>query len=922
MPRHHCLLTVIALLLASVAFSQKTIEVTGKLIDSSGNVLSNINVKIRSGQDSTGSRTGINGAFSLRVADKGSVTIDISGIGYKTYSKKYDSPGNRIDAGTIILEQDAVLIGEVVVKSVNPVVVKEDTVQYDASAYKVREGAPVEDVIKKLPGVTVDKEGEITAQGKPVTRVRVNGKDFFGGDAKTATQNLPADVIENIQIIDDYGDQANLTGVKSGEPEKIININIRKDKNRGQFGTATVAAGNEGRYAAGLVANNFKDEQQISFLGAINNTNSNLFNFNGGGRGGGARGTNFGGGERGGGGGAGITLSKSAGINYRDAWGKKIAVYGSYSFSSRSTNVISTSLQQDINPLNIRSTARTSNNRSGGDNHRATFNFEYRMDSMNYLKVSPYVSLSTSRSNTEGESEISRPSYYTFNTYRSGNESTAPNSGGDLSFNHRFRKKQRNLNVYASINYSYRDQDQESRNSYANDDSTFNPIYHFDTLQQQQIGIANRNLRTNTRLSYTEPLDATGKTFIEFNYDWNRSATNNAREVEDIDPATGNATLNEIQSNHFDYQFTTNRIGVNIKGSKPKYNYVIGMIAQPSTLSGQSVGKGIETNYHNTNWIPSARFVYNFARSHSLTLTYGGNSREPDFMQLQPVTDSSNLNNIVVGNPNLQAELTRTLSLQYNKFDNKSGRSLFTNLSFNQTNNKIVNSRVNNPSGTGRTTSYLNTDGFYNINFNGSITRPFSNRRFVPSVSFNANYNNNISYTDNQRTKGNNWNMRPSASFRVDIDDIIDVTANASYTIYQTTTTYTTFTNTTKARTLNIGINGRNYFFKDLTIGYDFSKNINYGFSSSVNSNPVILNLYAEYRFLKNRATVKLQGYDLFNQNTGINRSIYETTITDSRSNRLARYFLLTLNYRVQKFGGKGVRMNGQRGTREPRDRR
>ncbi|HEX2630657.1 MAG TPA: carboxypeptidase-like regulatory domain-containing protein, partial [Chitinophagaceae bacterium] len=466
MPRRHYLLTVIALFIASVVFAQKTIDVTGKITDSSGNALSNINVKIRSGQDSAGLRTGINGAFSVRVADKGSVTIELSSIGYKTFIKKFDSPTNRIDAGTIILEQDALLIGEVVVKSVNPVVVKEDTVQYDASAYKVREGAPVEDVIKKLPGVTVDKEGEITAQGKPVTRVRVNGKDFFGGDAKTATQNLPADIIENIQIIDDYGDQANLTGVKNGEPEKIININIRKDKNRGQFGTATVAAGNEGRYAVGLVANNFKDEQQISFLGAINNTNSNLFNFNGGGRGGGARGTNFGGGERGGGGGAGITLSKSAGINYRDAWGKKISVYGSYSFSSRSTNVISTSLTQDINPLNIRSTARTSNNRSGGDNHRATFNFEYRMDSMNYLKVSPYVSLSTSHSANEGQSEISRPSYHTFNTNKSGSESTAPNSGGDLSFNHKFRKKQRNLNVFASINYSYRDQDQSSRNSY------------------------------------------------------------------------------------------------------------------------------------------------------------------------------------------------------------------------------------------------------------------------------------------------------------------------------------------------------------------------------------------------------------------------------------------------------------------------
>ncbi|RYF45172.1 MAG: hypothetical protein EOO38_16500, partial [Cytophagaceae bacterium] len=225
------------------------------------------------------------------------------------------------------------------------------------------------------------------------------------------------------------------------------------------------------------------------------------------------------------------------------------------------------------------------------------------------------------------------------------------------------------------------------------------------------------------------------------NYEWNRSATENQRSVNDIDPATGEQHLNPIQSNHFDYQFITNRIGFNIKGNSPKYNYVIGLTSQPTSLSGQSIGKGINTDYHNMNWIPSARFVYNFARSHSMTLTYGGNSREPDFMQLQPVTDSSNLNNIVIGNPNLRAELTRRLSLQYNKFDVKSGNSLFTNLSFDQTDNKIVNSRVNNTSGTGRTTSYLNTNGFYNLNANGSMTRPFFNRKFTATINFSANYN-------------------------------------------------------------------------------------------------------------------------------------------------------------------------------------
>lgn len=917
--RHLCLL-LLSLILASSAFSQKAAVIKGIVTDSTGTPLHGASVKILAGKDSTGMITGKDGSFELGLQAVSSIKLEISNIGFAPFVKTYQAVNSPINAGTIQLIAESSVLPEVVIKSLNPITIKEDTVEYNASAYKVREGAPVEDVIKKLPGVTVDKDGQITAQGKPVARVRVNGKDFFGGDAQTATQNLPADIIENIQIIDDYGDQANLTGIKSGEPEKIININIRKDRNRGRFGNASVAAGNEERYAVGLVANDFKDERQLSFLGAINNTNTNLFNFNGGGRGGGARGANFGSSERGGNGGNGISLSKSAGFNYRDAWGQKISVNGSYSFSSRNNNSISTSQQQDFNPMNIRFTERNSNSHSSNANHRVTFNFEYKIDSMNFLKVSPYLSLSSSSSNSQSRSAISQKEYYTLNNNQSSSESSAPNTGADFTYNHKFLKKGRNINISGSITYSYRDQQQQIKNNYTNADSTFFPVEVTDTIQQQYIDIANRNTRTQARVSYTEPLGSntgTKRTVLEMNYEWNRSATENQRDVDDIDPATGQPSFNPIQSNHFDYQFVTNRIGLNIKGNSAKYNYVIGLVSQPSSLSGQSVGKSINTDYRNMNWIPSARFVYNFARSHSLTLTYGGQSREPDFMQLQPVTDSSNLNNIVIGNPNLQAELTRRLSLQYNKFDNKSGRSLFTNLSFDQTDNKIVNSRVNNVSGTGRTTSYLNTNGFYSINANGSMTRPFFDRKFTASINLSANYNNNISYTDNQRTKGNNWNIRPGTSLRVDITDIVDAAVNVNYTIYQTTTKYTEYTNTTKARTLSLGINGKNYFFKDLTLGYDFTKEINYGFSSNVNSNPLILNLYTEYRFLKGeRATVRFQGYDLFNQNTGITRTINETTITDSRNNRLARYFLLSFRYRMQKFGGGGRNGGGGGGGR------
>jgi hypothetical protein len=179
------------------------------------------------------------------------------------------------------------MLNTVVVSAVIPITIKEDTVEYKASAYKVREGSPVEDLLKKLPGVSVDKDGNVTAHGKQVTKVRVNGKDYFTGDVQTATQNLPADIVENIQVIDDYGDQANLTGIKTGDPDKILNITIQKGKSKGNFGQGSVGIGNDDRYQAKLSANSFYDARQLAVIGTWNNNNTNTFNIGSSGGGGG-----------------------------------------------------------------------------------------------------------------------------------------------------------------------------------------------------------------------------------------------------------------------------------------------------------------------------------------------------------------------------------------------------------------------------------------------------------------------------------------------------------------------------------------------------------------------------------------------------------------------------------------------------------
>lgn len=897
------LLLLCLLFFSVVAFAQQTTAIKGTVIDTAGQPLSGVTIRLQFSADSALTISDKTGAFSISKSTSGKVQLTASYTGFQSFVQSFEIGAQPVkQLAPIVLMPSSKQMDSILISSVRPVLVKEDTVQFDAKAYKVRDGAPAEDVIKKLPGVIVDKDGNIETQGKKVARVRVNGKDFFGGDVQTATQNIPAELIENIQIIDDYGDQANLTGIKNGEPEKIININTQRNRNRGNFGNVTAAVGNEGRFAGNIFINNFYDERQMSVLASINNTNANLFNFNGGGRGGGARGANFGSEARIGGG-AGITLSKSVGANYRDKWGQKISVYGSYSFSTRSTDIASATFSQDINPQNIRSTQRESRSNNGGSNHRLTWNLEYAMDSLNFIKVAPYVSYSTSENEGRSWSEISRKGYFTFNNNLSYGNSRSPNAGGNVLFNHKFRKRGRNFSANLTVDFSDNENDRYSNNTYQNIDSMFSPLSVRDTVQIQSIRSESQNKRTAAQFSYVEPLNASGSTTVEVNYNWNRSFTESIRDVNDLQDSAGKvAAFNEAQSNHFNYTFITNRASLLLRGRNIKYNYSVGLQVQPTSLDGISVGKGFRTSYTNLNWIPTARFVYNFARSNSLTVTLDGNAREPSFFQLQPVADSSNLNNIVVGNPNLRNEFTNTFSVRYNKFDAKAGTSLFVNFSYDRTSDKIVSNRFNNTIGTGRTTSYLNTDGFEGYNGSASYTKPFSNRKYSVGVNINASYDNNISFTDNQKNRGSNWNVRPGVNFRLDLEDVVDLTLRGDYTAYQTTTRFATYTNTTKAQSLNIGLNGKNYF-GNLTFGYDFSKLINYGFSSRVNSNPAILNVYTEYRMLKNKMmTVRLQGFDLFNNNTGITRTVNETTITDSRTIRLARYFLLSVNLRLQKF--------------------
>jgi hypothetical protein len=953
------LFLMVLMLLAGLTKAQTLHEVRGIIQDTTGTSLPGTSIKLISGNDTLATAANLDGSFVFPRVKSAEFSLTVNLIGFTPVNRHYIHDQNvaNINIGIVKLKVAFNQLKGVTIVGVNPVRIKEDTVEFNAGAYKVRENAPTEDMIKKLPGVDVDANGNVTAQGKQVTKVRINGKDFMGGDVQSVTKNLPADVIESIQMIDDYGDQANLTGVKTGEPDKIMNIVIRKDKNTGYSLQATAGAGrdalpdvntsnsptspsaiynneDQNRYLGTVNYFNFKGDRQISVLGNINNTNINTFTYGGGGV---ARG---GGGGFGGGGGRGnalqgasttsnqngITDAHAIGLNFRDQWGKKLSVYGSYSFSDNTVNTISNSFQQLNNPGNTGNNNSSSTQQTQSINHRVTWNMEYKPDTVNYLKITPTFSyagvntdLNQTVSNINLTSDATGPvsSQTAYNQVTTDN-SKSPNYGINVLFNHRFRATRRNLSINVNANA-------------AKTDEFDNPttIYTAGNPSAPRFQLINTNSRTSsvgTNVSYLEPL---GKlSYLELNYAFNHSYTNSDKVTDTL--TANNTEVNYAQnSNSYNYTFTTNRFGLNYRFVEKKYNYTLGAGVQPTVLDGFSPTSGQTTHVTTFNFAPTARFIYNFTRSQALSFNYNGSSSQPNFNYLQPVIDFSNPLYPVQGNPNLIPEFNNNFSLRYNKFSFETGNVLFTNLTFNQTDNKIVTNSIFYPkndllnrklAGT-YLTQYLNTDGYYTASFNGTYAKPWAKRRYTLMFNANATYTNNIGYSSNvnydanantetmttERNIAKTLVVTPGIRFRTDITDVIDAEFRTSYSIntVRNSIEASNFVNTSPT-SLTLGLNGKNYLWKNYTVSYDYTKVINNGYTGITQANPNILNAYVERRFLKNNAaTIRLAAYDLFNQNTGYSFVQTGQSYTTSNVNRLGRYYLLSFSLRLQKFAGR-----------------
>lgn len=888
------------------------------------------------------------GQFRFDPVPASNFSVIIRNMGYRPVAKfvPVTKVEKTIDIGTIILTNQAKLLSEVVVEA-PAIVVKEDTIEYNASSFKVKEGAVVEDLLKKLPGVQVDKDGNVTAQGKSVSRVKVNGKDFFGGDVKTATKELPANIVDKIQVIDDYGDQATVSGIKDGDPDKIINIEIKKDKNRGFFGRVTAGAGTEERYQGSFNGNYFNNNRQISVLANSNNTNTSLFNFGGGGnRGatsmmrsgmsvmndmGGMGGMNNmmqGGGGFSGGNNSGISSTNSFGFNYRDQWSKRISVYGSYSYNHKNTD-------QEQNSFETNNTTGFYNNQdlnstTIGNSHRFTFNFEYQIDSFNYLKISPSFNYSGSDANSKtvfDYTKISDGSKGTDGSNKNLTDSKAPNIAATILFNHRFRKRGRNFSTSITLGTSENNSDQDITNlSYQYTPPFIGPRNTFQFVNQE-----NSNRNYGVRFTYSEPINKYRS--LDFSYSHNFSYARNDRKYYNVDSASQAKTLNSFLSNDYENEFYNNRIGVSMRTTKKKYNYTLGISVQPVNLQGNSITKdSAYKTIKRANVFPIGRFTYNFSRTKTLNAAYNGNATQPSFSQLQPVQDLTNQQSASVGNPNLKPSINHNLNLSYNNFNFISGKVIFTNLTFSTIRNQIVNKTAKRDNAGSTISIPQNVNGYYNLLGFYAYSRPYKNRKYVITLNGSVNYNHNINLTDSvlitgpntmvqnlnlNKINGNNWILSQGFNFEFNYKEILELGTGVSYSIndnkYKSADgkTLSGFQNTssnawTFSSNMNLNIT------KTLVLKYDFDYTINAGLANSVSRNLAIMNASLEKQlFKKKNGLIRLAAYDLFKQNSNVSRNVSGYSIYDTRTNRLTRYFMLSFTYRLQRFAGKTMQQQG-----------
>ena len=905
----------------------KAQSISGKIFDSSNSkAIPNAVVAILKPVDSIllkFIRTNKEGNFELKNVPPGKYILMVTHPVYADFVDDITTTAEGLQLNTVKFIPKSQLLQEVFVRTGGAIKIKGDTISYTADSFKVGANANVEELLKKLPGIQVDKNGKITAMGEQVKKVLVDGEEFFGDDPGMAVKNLRADAVKEVQVFDKKSEQAEFTGIDDGQKQKTINLKLKEDKKKGYFGKAEAAAGPvdnaDNRYNGNLMLNAFKGKRKISIFSLNGNTGQDGLNWQDNQKYGGENdnlsvtmdedgGMNWM--WRGGNSDEepnvntenGFITNNNAGLHYSNKWNDKHSLMISPKYNRQLYKNTETSFTQRVtgkdSTLNDYSTKKQDINRY---NFKNNFIYDVKFDSSNSLKLTLKANFYHT-DNTENRVAETRDNFDALKntSLNELKQKTAKNSiYASLIFRHKFKKARRTFSLNAEWNYLNTDGTSylKSNNTIYDDGSSYN-------LLKNQLFDFNKNTKQLTsKATYTEPL--TKRFAMEFSYELTYSAGANNRTTFNYSPVSGKYDqVVDTLSNHFDQVIVVNkpsaRISYNYK--KVKFNFGSGFGITTFDLKDLSIDKTYKRNY--TNAFPGASFNYTYKPNRSLNFSYNGNTIQPTLNQLQPLRNSDDNFNQYLGNPLLKQSFTHSFNISHNSYNFIKDLWMHQSLNIRSTVNAISNS-LTIIADSGKTIiKPVNTDGNISINLWTGFGFKLKKSGININLNPNFNYSKSADIVNGKTTFSKTVNTGMNLWFYKSREKKYDISMGDDFNYYRNITTLNTRVNRyfTNAVTTYVTV----YYKKIWSIATDynfFSRQKTEQFNDNLTNH--IWNARLQRTFKSNEFTVYAMIRDILNQNIGIDRSYNGLNTSEITNQRLKRYWMIGFSWDFKNKSGK-----------------